>query len=107
VTNAVTHASAKQIHIRAEGRGPDVELRVTNQGTPIPPDLQNSIFDPFVQREVASPAHIKSGLGLGLFIVREIVTGHQGVVEVASTESEGTTFTVRLPRAAHSDADSK
>jgi signal transduction histidine kinase len=105
--NAVIHASAKQVHIRAEGRGPDVELRVSNQGTPIPPDLQNSIFDPFVRREVASPGYIKSGLGLGLFIVREIVTRHDGVVGVASTESEGTTFTVRLPRLSRSNADSK
>ena len=98
VMNSVIHASGKQIRISAESRGPDVEVRVKNQGTPIPPDLQNSIFDPFVRGEVASPGHSKSGLGLGLFIVREIVTTHDGVVEVASTESEGTTFTVRLPR---------
>jgi signal transduction histidine kinase len=106
VTNAVIHACGKQIRIAAEGLGSDVEVRVTNQGSPIPPDLQNSIFDPFVRREVASPGYIKSGLGLGLFIVREIVTGHEGVVEVASTKSQGTTFTVRLPRLAHSDVDS-
>lgn len=104
VMNAVIHASGEKIRVSAEGRGPDVELRVTNQGPSIPPDLQNSIFDPFVRREVASPGLIKSGLGLGLFIVREIVTGHDGVVEVVSTESEGTTFTVRLPRVPRSNA---
>jgi len=107
VMNALIHASGKQIRISAESRGPDVELRVTNQGTPIPPELQNSIFDPFVRREVASPGLIKSGLGLGLFIVREIVTGHDGEVEVTSNESEGTIFTVRLPRVPRSTADSK
>jgi signal transduction histidine kinase len=107
VMNAVVHAPGKQIRISVEGRGSDVEVRVTNGGPPIPPELQNSIFDPFVRREVASPGLIKSGLGLGLFIVKEIVTGHQGVVELASTESEGTTFAVRLPRVAHSVADSK
>jgi signal transduction histidine kinase len=107
VMNALTHASGKQIRISAESRGPDVELRVTNQGTPIPPELQNSIFDPFVRREVASPGLIKSGLGLGLFIVREIVTGHDGEVGVTSNESEGTIFTVRLPRVPRSTADSK
>jgi signal transduction histidine kinase len=107
VMNAVIHASGQQIRVSAEGRGPDVELRVTNRGPSIPPDLQNSIFDPFVRREVAAPGLIKSGLGLGLFIVKEIVTGHDGAVEVVSTESEGTTFTVRLPRVPRSSADSK
>lgn len=37
-------------------------------------------------------------LGLGLYIVREIVIAHRGTVEVTSTAEEGTTFTVRLPQ---------
>lgn len=98
VVNAVIHASAKHVHIAAEGQGTDVALRVTNQGAPIPAEMQDSIFDPFVSRDAASSALTKTGLGLGLFIVREIVNGHDGTVGVASTESEGTTFTVRLPR---------
>ena len=97
VVNAVIHASAKHVHITAEGEGPDVVLRVTNQGVPIPAEMQDSIFDPFVSTP-SSSARTKTGLGLGLFIVREIVNGHGGAVGVASTESEGTTFTVRLPR---------
>ena len=40
----------------------------------------------------------KTGLGLGLFVVQQIVRGHDGTVEVASTEETGTVFTVRLPR---------
>src|ERR1700722_8130908 len=98
VTNAVTHAAAKQVQVAAQGLGPLVELRVTNQGTPIPSELQQSIFDPFVHRETGSPASSSKGLGLGLFIVKEIVTAHQGTVEVTSTETEGTTFTVKLPQ---------
>jgi sigma-B regulation protein RsbU (phosphoserine phosphatase) len=98
VTNAVTHAAAKQVQVAAQGLGPLVELRVTNQGTPIPSELQQSIFDPFVHRETGSPASSRKGLGLGLFIVKEIVTEHQATVEVTSTETEGTTFTVKLPQ---------
>jgi signal transduction histidine kinase len=98
VTNAITHADAKLVQIAAQDLGPEVVLRVTNQGTPIPVELQESIFDPFVHRETASSTSTRKGLGLGLFIVKEIVTGHQGTVEVASTEAEGTTVTVRLPR---------
>jgi signal transduction histidine kinase len=98
VVNAVIHASAKLVQITAEGEGTDVVLRISNQGAPIPPAMQDSIFDPFVRSNLTSSTLGKRGLGLGLFIVKEIVSGHQGAVEVASTEAEGTTFTVRLPR---------
>jgi signal transduction histidine kinase len=98
VTNAITHAAVKQVQVIAQDLGSEVVLRVSNQGTPIPFELQESIFDPFVHRETASLTSTKKGLGLGLFIVKEIVTGHGGTVEVASTEAEGTTFTVKLPR---------
>jgi signal transduction histidine kinase len=99
-TNAVTHAAAKKVQVTAQDLGSEVVLRVTNQGTPIPLELQELIFDPFVHRETASPTSTKKGLGLGLFIVKEIVTGHQGTVNVISTDSEGTTFAIRLPRLA-------
>jgi signal transduction histidine kinase len=107
VVNAVIHASAKHVRIIAEDQGPDVVLRVTNQGVPIPAEMQDSIFDPFVSTDAASSfAPTRIGLGLGLFIVKEIVNGHAGTVEVASTESEGTTFTVRLPRVPRSNVTS-
>jgi signal transduction histidine kinase len=107
VVNAVIHASAKHVRIIAEDQGPDVVLRVTNQGVPIPAEMQDSVFDPFVSTDTASSsAPTRTGLGLGLFIVKEIVNGHAGTVEVASTESEGTTFTVRLPRVPRSNVTS-
>ncbi len=107
VVNAVIHASAKHVRIIAEDQGPYVVLRVTNQGVPIPAEMQDSIFDPFVSTDTpSSSAPTKTGLGLGLFIVSEIVNGHAGTVEVASTESEGTTFTVRLPRVPRSNVTS-
>ena len=39
----------------------------------------------------------RAGLGLGLFIAREIVTAHGGTLKVASSAASGTTFRVRLP----------
>jgi signal transduction histidine kinase len=104
VVNAVIHAWAKRVCIIAEGQGPDVVLRVTNRGVPIPAEMQESIFDPFVTNNTASSSTLaKTGLGLGLFIVREIVNAHDGRVGVTSSESEGTTFTVRLPRVPRSN----
>lgn len=104
VVNAVIHASAKHVQIIAEDQGPDVVVRVINQGVPIPAEVQGSIFDPFVSADRASSAPTRTRLGLGLFIVREIVDAHEGTVGVASTESQGTTFTVRLPRVPSSNA---
>ncbi len=73
-------------------QGDAVELRVHNRGAPIAPDFLPIIFHPF-QRG----AKDRAGLGLGLFIVREIVRAHSGEISVASTRETGTTFTIRLP----------
>jgi PAS domain S-box-containing protein len=71
-----------------------VELRVSDTGEGIRPDLLDAIFDPFRQGE----AHGTPGLGLGLAIVRQIVEAHGGTVEAANANpSPGATFTVRLP----------
>ncbi|WP_051256420.1 PAS domain-containing sensor histidine kinase [Cystobacter fuscus] len=76
--------------------GETVCVEVRNGGAPIPPDLLPLIFEPF--RRATDGGHPTSGLGLGLFIVQQIARSHEGLVEVRSTEAEGTTFTVLLPR---------
>ena len=76
-------------------------LKVSNEGDPIPPDALPAIFDPPIQAPSASSeAHERSrtSLGLGLFIVREIVLGHGGTITVQSAADSGTLFTIRLPR---------
>lgn len=87
--------------------GPTVVLSVRNGGAPIPPELLPTIFDPLVR--YASPesaARRRPGsVGLGLYIVREIVLAKGGTVEVASTAGEGTTFTVRIPRFLPAEGD--
>jgi signal transduction histidine kinase len=57
-----------------------------------------TIFDPLVQG--GDPNVERSGLGLGLFIVKEIVSAHGGTLAVNSTVDGGTVFSVRLPRRA-------
>jgi signal transduction histidine kinase len=85
------------IDVRVGDCGEDVSLAVHNQGPPIPAELLPSIFDPF--RRGGVYAKQNDGLGLGLFIVREMVRAHHGEIAAHSTEGEGTTFSVRLPRA--------
>ena len=74
---------------------------VANQGTPIPQESMQVIFNPLVQVATsASAPHERpaSSLGLGLFIAREIVIGHGGRIKVTSSPAEGTAFSVCLPR---------
>ncbi len=70
------------------------ELRVHNEGPPIRPDLLDVIFEPFHQ---GCSGCEPGSLGLGLFIVREVMRAHEGSVEVRSTAAEGTVFTLRVP----------
>jgi PAS domain S-box-containing protein len=96
VSNAVRYGAEDapvQVSLRSEGD--QVCLMVHNQGAPIPPERLAHVFEPFERAEARDKS---SGLGLGLYIVHQVVLGHGGTVEVTSTEEEGTSFTVRLPR---------
>ncbi len=97
LANAAQHGVAERgIKLKLDGTAADqVRVDIHNEGT-VPPALMPYLFDPF--RSTAHGRAHSRGLGLGLFIVRELVRAHGGTVEVASTEIEGTTFTIRLPR---------
>ncbi|MHB2018297.1 MAG: GAF domain-containing sensor histidine kinase [Candidatus Xenobia bacterium] len=74
-----------------------LHLDVTDRGIGIPASIQHRIFDPFWQAD-SSDTRQYGGLGLGLFIVREIVRVHGGEVACESRVGDGTAFHVRLPR---------
>jgi signal transduction histidine kinase len=93
--NAVEHGAESPVQVRVRGEDAAVTMHVWNGGPPIEPEILPTLFDPFRRGETAVP-----GLGLGLYIVREIVRAHAGSVEVTSTAHAGTTFTVTLPRTA-------
>jgi PAS domain S-box-containing protein len=73
--------------------GERVVLQVHNAGNPIPPEALPHLFNPF--RRASSEG---GGLGLGLYIVEQVVKGHGGHIDVASTAEAGTHFRVVLPR---------
>jgi signal transduction histidine kinase len=95
VTNAVKYAPGKPISIEASQHGEHVILAVRDQGPGIPIEGQERIFKRF-ERAVSS--RNISGLGLGLFIVREIVTQHGGKVHVDSRPGHGACFVVDMPQ---------
>jgi len=78
---------------------PAVVLTVRDAGMGIPKENLTRIFDAFYQID-AGTTRAHGGAGLGLSIVKQLVDGHDGKIEVTSTLGEGTIFTVRLPAAA-------
>jgi len=82
----------------------DIVLEFTDTGIGIPSDHIGNIFQRFYQ--VRGGTRKSAGAGLGLFLVKEMVTLHGGTVTVESEVDQGTTFVVRLPLAApaHNDA---
>ncbi|HEY3819415.1 MAG TPA: CHASE3 domain-containing protein [Polyangiaceae bacterium] len=99
VGNAIDHGAPDgTVRVTARGDHGVAQILVHNPGPAIPEDLLPVLFDPFRRGQETGPTSRSSGLGLGLYITREIVAGHGGTIEVASTDAEGTTFQVRLPR---------
>ncbi|HEX9104763.1 MAG TPA: ATP-binding protein [Polyangia bacterium] len=99
VGNAAKYgAPDRPILVRLDGTGEMVRLSVHNEGEPIPDAMLSAIFDPF--RRGDDHRERSESLGLGLFIVDEIVRAHGGTIAATSTAAEGTTFTVTLPRVA-------
>jgi signal transduction histidine kinase len=98
--NALHHGSAQgPVELTVGNERSTAVLSVHNDGKPIPSEQLATIFDPLVRFTTpeAAAQRAPGSVGLGLYIVREIVVAHGGTVEVTSTASEGTTFTVRLP----------
>ena len=77
---------------------PAVVLTVRDSGMGIPEESLSRIFDAFYQID-AGTTRAHGGAGLGLSIVKQLVDGHDGTIEVTSALGEGTIFTVKLPAA--------
>ena len=76
-----------------ETKGAMVEICVADNGPGIAPEILPRIFDPFF-----TTRDVGRGMGLGLFVVYEIVDEHGGCIAVQSTPGQGATFCIRLPR---------
>jgi signal transduction histidine kinase len=95
--NAVHHGErGTPVDVRLVRQSDSVRIEVVNQGELIPESEMPRLFQPFARRE---SSHSRPGsVGLGLFIVSEIVTAHGGEVQAFNSPDAGTvTFSVRLP----------
>ena len=96
LSNAIKFGAGRPIEVHVEGAPDGARLTVRDHGIGIDPVDLGRVFGRF---ERAVSARNYGGLGLGLFISREIVVAHGGRIEVESHSKEGSTFTVTLPRA--------
>jgi signal transduction histidine kinase len=102
IGNALHYGTATTpVEVVANGdASEEVLLTVRNAGVPIPKETCESLFDPLVRGTGAGEGSNGYNLGLGLYIVREIIHAHGGTAEVASDAESGTLFTLRIPRQA-------
>lgn len=93
-TNAIRYGEKKIVHVSVRRSGPSVRIEVRDEGMGISKADQAKIFNRF---ERAVNANEVSGLGLGLYISRQIVEAHGGEISVESELGKGSIFTVVLP----------
>jgi PAS domain S-box-containing protein len=97
LTNAFKFGGGKPIEITVEERGPTGRLVVADHGIGIAAEDAERIFQRYEQ---AISSRAFGGLGLGLYIARQIIEAHGGTIRVESQPGAGSTFTIDLPRGA-------
>ena len=94
VSNALKYGGGTPVQVQVDCER-EPRLRVWDRGPGVSPEEQDRIFERFERGQLAEG---RVGMGLGLWIVREIVTAHQGTVRVESRPGTGATFEVSIPR---------
>ena len=97
LTNAFKFGGGKPIEITVEEKGPMGRVVVVDHGIGIAPEDVERIFQRY---EHAISSRAFGGLGLGLYIARQIIEAHGGAIRVESQPGAGSTFTIDLPRGA-------
>ncbi|MFL5785607.1 MAG: PAS domain-containing sensor histidine kinase [Bacteriovoracaceae bacterium] len=95
VTNAIRYARNRPLHVKVMMENDRVFLEVCDQGPGIPEEDQLRIFNRFEQLRSFGE---RGGMGLGLYIVKEIITLHGGNISVSNLNTGGARFLIELPR---------
>ena len=94
LTNALRYGGSKPVKITLMKDEQHASIEVRDQGVGISPEDQKRIFNPF---ERAGTKEVREGLGLGLYIARQLAESHGGTLEVNSAPNEGAAFRLTLP----------
>ena len=84
-----------KITLKAYPGSDEVNIEVADTGIGIPPEHMGRLFQKFYR--VPGSENVSSGTGLGLSVVKRIIEGHQGKIDVKSVAGKGTTFVIHLP----------
>ncbi len=95
ITNAFLYGAGKPIEIDVDADEETARFRIRDHGIGVAPEQRRAIFERFAR---ATPDQGYAGLGLGLYIAREIVEAHGGRIRVESAPGGGSLFTFELPR---------
>jgi phosphoserine phosphatase RsbU/P len=96
LVNALQHGvGTEPVKLQVIGEPEACRIQVRNSGAPIPPEVHDSLFDPYVR--AGGPRPHTRGVGLGLFITHRIVRLHGGTISVSHAEGM-TMFEIILPR---------
>jgi signal transduction histidine kinase len=101
IGNALQHGAQNEpVTVHLDCQSDEIVAKIKNKGVPIIRERMQSIFEPLVRftEEDWIGHRNETSLGIGLYITREIVQAHKGVIHVDSSDGEGSTFTFRLPR---------
>lgn len=97
INNALKYSpSGETIEVRVMRSGDEVRFSVSDRGPGLEGEDLDRLFKPF-QRHGQQPTDGEVSLGLGLYLVREIINRHDGEIDVETAAGEGSTFTIILP----------
>ncbi len=94
LSNALKYGAGRPVHVVVERRDDRAHIEVRDHGIGIPPEIAGKIFERFGR--AGSISHY-GGLGLGLYLARQVIEAHDGTIRFESRPSEGCTFSIDLP----------